>query len=220
MRGSTRRPNRLAARAVTCALLAAIGGACASGGDDTAPTRDDAVRATLDVPTGPVTVASAGPPDVALPDAVRDQIVGSIREYVDLATVAPLRTGRPAGKLDPLFTASAAARIAGPDRAVVVDDGLPRAEAKVVARAQPVALTALADQHGAVILVSADLALSVATESEDGPVKIARVGELLFAPEAGAWRMSGFDLAVHRSGAGLGDEGQPERGSRDRKAAP
>jgi hypothetical protein len=176
--------------------------ACSGGGGSSAKPAPKPTVGSVDLAAGPVTVASAGA-QVALPDTVRDQVLGALKRYVQTATITPLQTGKPAGDLAPVFTADAVARAQGSDRGVLVDEGLPKATGDVVAKAPPVALTGLADGSGTIVLVDATLALTVDTETGRGPVKIQRNGDLVFAPDAGSWKVLGFDLQAARSGKGI-----------------
>ncbi len=181
------------------ALLVVAAG-CGGGGGDSAPKAK--VSESVDVTPGAVTVSSAGA-QVGLDDTVRDQMLDTVKQYVQAATVDPLKTGRNATRLAPLFTARAAARAAGADRAVLVDEGIPVATAGITAKAVPVAITVLVDQTGSFVLASASLDLTATTKTADGPVEIHRTGSLTLAPDAGVWKVGGFDLAVARSGKGV-----------------
>ena len=189
-------------KVVLGALVIVVAAGCGGrSGDDSEATPSAPVDEAIAVTPGAVTVATAGP-QVGLDDAVRDQLIETVKQYVQVATVDPIRSGRVA-KVAALFTAAAAARAEGVDRAVVVDEGLPRATSNITATAVPVPITVLADQSGALVLASAGLDLTIATKTVDGPVEIHRVGSLTFAPEAGTWKVAGFDLAVSRAGAGI-----------------
>jgi hypothetical protein len=183
-------------------VLVAVGAGCSGGGDDTKTSARRQVDESIEITPGPVVVSSAGPP-AALDDATRDQMLGTVAQYVKAATVDPLRSGGDAGDLAPLFTAAAATRATGPDRAVLVDEGLPAASSEITAKSTPIAITVLADQSGALVLASANIDLTAETRTRRGPVTIHRVGSLTLAPDAGTWRVSGFDLAVERAGKGV-----------------
>jgi hypothetical protein len=186
---------------VVGALVLVVAASCGGGGDDSEATPSAPVDEAIAVTPGAVTVSSAGP-QIGVDDATRDQMIDVVKQYVQLATVDPLRSGHVA-KVAPLFTAAAAARAEGADRAVLVDEDLPRATSDISATAVPVPITVLVDQSGALVLASAGLDLTVATKTADGPVEIHRVGSLTFAPDAGSWKVAGFDLAVNRTGAGV-----------------
>jgi len=194
------RLRRWSALAGAGAVIFVVAAGCSGGGDGrAAPTAS--VGETITVIPGAVTVSSAGP-QVAVDDVVRDQMVDTVKRYVQAATVDPLHTGR-AGRVAPIFTAAAAARADGGDRAVLVDEGLPAATADITATTEPVGTTVLADQNGTLVLATASLDLTAATSTAKGPVQIHRVGSLTLAPDAGAWKVAGFDLAVSRTGRGV-----------------
>lgn len=182
-------------------VLFAATGCGGNGGDDKESTTRAPVDEAIEVTPGAVTVASAGP-QIGIDDAVRDQMIETVKQYVQVATVDPLRRGHLA-KIAPLFTTAAAARAESVDRAVLVDEGLPRATSDITATAVPAPITVLIDQGGNLVLASVNLDLTAATKTADGPVEIHRVGSLTLAPDAGAWKIAGFDLAVARSGTGV-----------------
>ncbi|MCZ7528181.1 MAG: hypothetical protein M5U14_18515 [Acidimicrobiia bacterium] len=112
-------------------------------------------------------------------------------------------TGGEVGDLTALFAEPAATRLTGPDRATLVDEGLPLASGDVTATTATATLTALADQAGTVVLVAAGLALEVEAEVEGGTLVVRRGGELVLAPTSEGWRIAGYDMAVQRDGPGL-----------------
>jgi hypothetical protein len=185
------------------ALAVVVVAGCSGGGDDTKASPTSSIDERIEVTPGAVTVSSAGP-QVGVDDAVRDQMIDTVKRYVQAATVAPLRTGR-AADLASLFTPAAAARADGADRAVLVDEGLPAATTAISAKAVPAPITVLVDQNGTLVLASVNLDLTAATKTADGPVEIHRVGSLTLAPDAGVWKVAGFDLAVSRAGKGVDD---------------
>src|SRR5680860_1458567 len=165
---TTRRLRTVPPRAVVGLAAAAMLLAACGGGDtdDTAiKKKPDPVGTEIDVTAGAVAVVSAGSPDIALADEVRDQIVDSVREYITVASVVPLRTGQPAGEFGGLFTATATARAISVDRPVLTDEGLSPATKTVVARAAPIPLTVLADQRGDIVLITAGLDLGISTST-------------------------------------------------------
>lgn len=189
------------AGAVAFALVAT---GCSGGSSGKSAAPKAAVKERVEVTPGAVSVASARlDPPVVVDDAVRNQMLDTVKRYVQVATVDPLRTGRGAAAIAPLFTAAAAAQAQGPDRAVLVDEGLPSATGDITAKAVPVTITVLADPTGNLILASAGLELAVDTKTAQGPVEIRRVGQLTLAPDAGSWKVAGFDLFVKRSGKGV-----------------
>jgi hypothetical protein len=135
-----------------------------------------------------------------------DAVLKVVTDYVDAASVGPLRTAQPAGDLASIFDAGALARVTGVDRAVMVDEGLPKVTGDLSVTAKPVDVVALADQGGAIVLATASLDLEITGDAHvrAGPLKVARRGDLVLAPDAsGAWKITSFSVIVSRTGAGL-----------------
>ena len=186
------------------AALALVTTGCSGGSSGKAATPKAKVGETVEVTPGAVRVASARlDPPVAVDDATRAQILDTVKRYVQAASVDPLHTGRGAATIAPLLTAAAGAWAKGPDRAVILDEGLPPATGAITAKAAPVPITVLADPTGTLVLATAGLDLTVASTTARGPVAIHRTGSLTLAPDAGAWKIAGFDLSVQRSGKGV-----------------
>lgn len=199
-----RRPSAplLVACLVAVALVAgALFAACRGGGSDDGggarPAPDPTVDVTLAV--GDVRVESTGAP-VPFPDAIRDAVMTTVRNYVSAATVGPLQTGR-AGDLAPLFTAAAAARVSapGPDRDTLVDEGVPTVAGDITAENAPVTLVGLAGGDGAVVLVSAAVSLVVRGEAAGGLVEVRRNAQLVLTDDGGQWKIDGWDAGVERT---------------------
>lgn len=184
-------------RRLTPVLLVAL---AACSGDATA---SKAVGATVEAPTTTVapppevalTVTSAevvGPaaPAAPLVDPVLGEVVGLVREFLDVTSLHPL-TGRPGPGLSHLLLDGAATQAAREDRAVVFDEGQP--PAAVTATEASVALRALAGNDGAVRLVVADFVWDVAAA-----MRVRRTGELSIVPTASGWQIATYDLSVER----------------------
>ena len=181
---------------VGIAVLVLAGGDSASG---------PKASTSVDLPPGTATVESAGGP-IPFPADARDQILQTVSAYVDAATVKPLRTA----KVDPtalaaVFEPVAATKLTGPDRAVLVDEGLPKATGAVKVKSlAPVNLTALAGGDGKLVVVSVDVDLQSSSATAKGLVHIARKGSLVLGQDqAGAWKIIGWTLNVDRSGPGV-----------------
>ncbi|CAB5034460.1 unannotated protein [freshwater metagenome] len=118
--------------------------------------------------------------------------------------VTPLRKGKPASAaLANMFDAPALARLSGPDRTVVLDEGLPRAVGKIDVSSPPIPLTGLADASGNTILVSADVKLTAKARTEKGVIGVTRVGTFVLAPDtSGIWKITGWTLTTDRRGPG------------------
>ena len=171
-----------------------------SGGEDEASGTGPTV---VQVDSGDVVSETVGPA-APFPEDQRDVIVQQVRDYIEAATVEPLRSGKAAKGLEKIFDPAALTALQGPDGAVMLDQGLPKVTGKLKAISQPVAINALADNTGAWIMASARLNLDVTGGLDDGTLKIVRTGELLFVPDAEGWKVTAFDITVDRSGPGVG----------------
>ena len=140
-----------------------------------------------------------------LPPDVQNQVLSALGVYVDNGIVAPLRTGKATdASLAATFDTAAIARLAGPDRAIVLDEGLPKAVGKIAVTTPPVPMTALVDRDNKVILVTTDVQFAVKARAAKGVVTINRTGSFVFAPDAsGAWKITGWTLSTDRGGPGV-----------------
>src|SRR5205085_3133215 len=92
-----------------------------------------------------------------------------------------------------VFGPPASDRMTGPDRAALVDEGLPKPQsARVdVASADIVALTGLT-------VVSAGIHLLIEAKIGGTPLRIERTGELQLSLQGDAWKVIGYDVRVTR----------------------
>jgi hypothetical protein len=198
----TARPSfRALAATLSAALLVVLAGCGGGGGDEEKQATKASTGASVTLTAGDVKVEAAGAPGT-LADADKAAIVETLKQYVTAVSVNPLE-GKPIGDLTPIFTTAASASLKGPDGAAATDEGLPKATAKVVAKAPPVALTALSDPSGAIDLVGATVYLYVDTKAAGGPIHVLRTGELVLRRDAGAWKIDSYKLSVERTGAGV-----------------
>jgi hypothetical protein len=194
--------------AAALAVVATVAAGCSGGGSDsssTSSTAGPAAKTNVAVPVGEVVADSAGPPAQFTP-AQSQAVMKVVTDYVAVATVFPLRTAKPAGDLSGLFDGGALAAVTGADRPVVLDEGLPKVTGDLNVVGQPVRIVALADQGGGIVLATATLDLDIqgATKGPGSPLRILRKGDLVLAPDAGGqWKVTGYNLAVARAGAGL-----------------
>ena len=142
---------RLASGVLVVAAIVALAGCGGGGGDDeqVAPAQSTTVvpNTNVSLQLGDVSADSAGPPAQFTPEQSQ-AILKVVGDYLTAATVDPLRAAKPAGDLSALFDAGALARVTGPDRAVMLDEGLPKVTGDLNVTAQPVAVVGLADQGG------------------------------------------------------------------------
>jgi hypothetical protein len=125
--------------------------------------------------------------------------------YVEDGIVAPLRKGTADdAALATVFDEAAVAALAGPERAIVLDEGLPKAVGKVTVTTPPVPLTVLVDKDGNAVAASAGVQLAVSARAAKGIVQITRTGSFVFAPDgAGGWKITGWTLSTDRGGPGV-----------------
>ena len=179
------------------------------GGDGEKTKKPEAARpipgTNVTLELGDVSADSAGPPAQFTPEQAQ-AVMKVMRDYLTIATVEPLRSAKPAGDLAGVFDPAAIATVNGADRAVMVDESLPKVTGDLDVAAQPVPIVALADQTGAIVLATAklDVDVSGATDVEGGPLHILRRADFVLAPDgSGAWRVTEYSVVVARSGAGL-----------------
>jgi hypothetical protein len=147
-----------------------------------------------------IDVQSVNQPPPALPDAVKTKVTSTLDAYLDRASARPLRSGSHAGDLAPLFTAGALARVDGPDRPTLVDEGLPTAT-DVRASTSTAKLGALAGADDNIEVVTATIDVRLQTAG-DSPVAIARTGDLVLVAVGDAWKIDGYDLSTARDSGG------------------
>jgi hypothetical protein len=186
------------------AALALSGGGSGKSNHSAAPSTTHA-NTTITLTAGNVSAASAGP-NLTVTPAQTQAIMTLIRNYIQIATVQPLRTGQPAGDMSSIFNAATLAQVNGPDRAVMTDEGLPKVTGALVVSAQPVSITGLGDQQGNLVLLAAQLQLTV-----DGQVKgsqtgvaVQRNGDFVVQSNGfGSWQVTSYAMSVNRAGAGV-----------------
>ncbi len=189
--------------------IVALAGCGGGGSDDqgkrAAPSTTVVPNTNVSLQLGDVSADSAGPPAQVTPEQSQ-AILKVVGDYLTAATVKPLRSAQPADDVSSLFGAGALARVTGPDRAVMVDEGLPKVTGDLNVTAQPIAVVGLADQGGAIVLATAtiDLDIQGVTTTKADPLRIVRKGDLVLSPDpSGAWKVTAFNVAVARSGGGI-----------------
>ncbi|HEV3402480.1 MAG TPA: hypothetical protein VG078_11715 [Acidimicrobiales bacterium] len=182
------------------ALVAALSGACSGGGSrPAAPPPTEPPPATIAWELSGGEVHAVRPPAPGLPDDVRAKVTATLERYLADAVVGPLRSGQPAGDLGVVFTAPALGRVNGPDRAALVDEGLPRATA-LRSEAATARLGALAGDDHAVTVVAAAVTLRLHTGGADS-VAIVRTGDLVLVADGDGWKIDGYDIRTTRDSA-------------------
>ena len=135
--------------------------------------------------------------DADLSDATRTSVQSLLDRYLNDAVVTPLRSGQPVGDLSSVFSGAALERLDGPDRAALVDEGLPAAVRVKVANAQA-DLTALVARGGATLMI-AGITIVVTGEIDGATLTVERTGELLLDGEGEDWRVTGYSVRVSRN---------------------
>ncbi|MDP9072053.1 MAG: hypothetical protein M3N68_12395 [Actinomycetota bacterium] len=187
--------RRLARSAVAVVVLSAlVGGACSGGDDDEAD--GGALPGYALALTGAEVHAVRLPPP-PFPEDVKAAVLATLNTYLASAVVQPLRTGRPPGSLEALFTAAAAPRVGGPDRAALVEEGTP-VSGEVRKDRASVKLTALTGPGGEVVVVAAQLDVSLLVSSDAARLAVVRAGDLALVAEGSTWRIDSYDLRTQR----------------------
>jgi hypothetical protein len=187
-----------------------LGGADDSTSADGKATSHPAANTSITIAAGDVTADSAGGPVTVTPE-IAAAVLDTLRNYVEVATVEPLRSAQPAGDLSAVFDTAALARATGVDRAALVDEGLPKVTGNLDVVAQPVAITGLGDQDGKLVLVTTTIDLdatgvvpakkTASSKTKVPPVHVKRAGSFVFTPDAsGAWKVSAYTITVGREG--------------------
>jgi hypothetical protein len=172
------------------------------------PTRRAAADATASSPTIPrvatFRLAAAEVPATGaktLPDSVLNGVLATLNRYLDGALVAPLRSGTVAPGLPALFTATAAQRLNGPDRATLVDDGTGSPNRQVGVDDASMSLTGLLAPDGSISVVAAKVDVALRAGGPRDATRVSRSGELVLVPDGGTWKIDGYDLKVTRDAA-------------------
>jgi hypothetical protein len=191
----------VAAAAVALLVVAALIFFLARGGDDekSGPAKKF-VSGNVQLVLGGVQNANAGAP-VSLPDEAANQIMQVVGTYVDRGLVVPVKTGRPPQNVGELFDAGTQAAIQGPDKDVLFESGEPKRTGDFKPTASPVIITALSDNGGQFVLVTATLNYSAEVGVMGGALQTARSIALTLNPEGGVWKITAYDVSVNRQGA-------------------
>lgn len=130
-------------------------------------------------------------------------LLKQIGNYVEEGVVRPLRKGKAdETKLDPIFDLAALSRLKA-DRAVLLDEGLPKAVGEVKITAPPVNMLGLSSGL-AFVAVSTSIDLDIRARTTKGTVTIHRKGTLVFEKsQSGQWVITGWTLHVDRAGPGV-----------------
>ncbi len=175
------------------------------GSDDSKPSKKS-VSANVQLTLGGVQNANAGAP-ATLGDDAASQIMAAVGQYVDRGLIEPVKTGQPAKNVSDLFDAGTQAAIQGPDLGVLFETGRPKRTGDFKPSAAPVLMTALSDNGGQFVLVTASFGYQADVAVQGGTLTTVRSISLTFTPENGPWKITGYDVTVTRQGAQV--EGGP-----------
>lgn len=159
----------------------------------------------VELTVGGVYHANTGLPAQLSPE-LQNAVMATVGTYVQGGLIDPVRDGKAGEEIVGIFDAGAGARLDGPDRAVLFEEGLPELTGAFTPAAEPVILTALSDPGGNFVLVTATLKYQATLEAEDGVVTISRNGELTLLPDGDTWKITGYDVGLARE---LPDAGSP-----------
>jgi hypothetical protein len=203
--GAPRSKLLLGAVVLVAVALIAVGVVVVSGGggkDTPELDKSTSVQLTL----GELLVESVNPFNATFPTDASDAALAVVEAYVHEATVLPLRNGAVTQTALPeLFDDAAVTYLAtATDRAVLFDEGLPKAVGKVTVEGVPVALTVLLDNNKAPKLLTATLDLEIEAQSKTGLMTVHRTGSLVLSPQLdGSWKITAWTLHVERAGPGV-----------------
>jgi len=142
-------------------------------------------------------VEAGKPPPPEVVEQAKAGAVSTLNRYLQVAVIDPLGTGSAVGDLSPVLTASVAKQLAGPDRAALLDEGLPKLD-NIKADRAGVNLTVMAGQSGEVVMVGAEIELKLLGKAQGTPLTVTRTGEFLLVPADGTWKIDGYEIRVTR----------------------
>jgi hypothetical protein len=181
---------RTRSAAALIALVVLVG--CSSPKRDAAPVN-------VEVTVGPTSVANVGDP-IEISQDQRAAVTRALTTYVRSATADPLSRGQLGGDLELVFDAGALAAATGPDRAALLDEGLPTGKTTIT----PITTTlnALGGSDNRLAVIAATLAVDASTETKQGPVTVTRNAMFAFTPDGNTWKVNAYDVTVTRDVGG------------------
>jgi hypothetical protein len=199
------RPFSLVALACAAALFAA---SCHGSDKKAATTTVKAVpstdakgepRVSLAFKLAPMQVQSV---DRAkpFPHETARAILKLVNTYISTAVARPLFTGKDATGLVQYFSPSLASRVGikGRDRVALTDEHAPVITSVTKTVKQPLVLVGL-QTGGQLVMIGARFGLTVKGETDQGPLAVSRLGNLVFERDAKHhWLISGYSLFVRR----------------------
>ena len=200
---------QIVAAVVVLALLVTAGffflrgdGGGGGGGGGGKRSQPEVNVGDLELTVGGVFNANAGAPAQLTPEQ-QNAVMTTVGLYVEEGLLDPVREGETGENLPALFDSVTAPRLEGPDRAVILEEGLPELTGNFTPIAQPVIISTLSDAGGNFVLVTVTLNYSATWDTDAGPITSNRYHELTLIPsDDGVWRITGYDIAVIREGPG------------------
>ena len=139
--------------------------------------------------------AAEGPPESF--SRVRTLVAEALDRYLEKAVLAPLRSGEPAEDLSAVFAGVAAEQVAGPDRAALVDEGLPPVGSLVLEKATAT-VAVLAGRGGEAGLATAHISTVLRGTIGTAPLTVERFGILELEPDGDTWKITGYEMRASR----------------------
>lgn len=201
--------SRAPAPRLALAVLALVTAACSGGGDQGAGRagRRGGATTTTAVPVPAFALVGADVRAMAaqappFPEDVKAAAKAGLDAWLSAGVVAPLRSGSPPAGLEAAFTPAALARVSvpGPDRAAMVEEGGPLS-GRVTQERADAHLTVLTAPGGQAAVVTAVVeVVHTVRPARRGAaaVVVARSGEVVLVPDAGAWRIDAYDVRTAR----------------------
>lgn len=210
MRSSPPRRKLASPIALACAallVLASCHGSSKHGSTTSGVPATDAKgtpTVSLALSLGSRQVLPAGLPLRPFDAATANAIRNLVNKYIATGIARPLFTGSAATGLVGFFTPALASRVGarGRDRAALSDENTPKILTVTKTVKQPLNLVALED-HGKLVMIGAQFSLSVTGTTDQGPLTVSRIGNLVFEPNSRkTWYISGYSLIVRRDNGG------------------
>lgn len=195
------------ARLVGVALAAALTvSACSGGGDSAAKKKKEDTEASSAEFTHAAVRLAVSKAELVSPhkalgpleQSTTEDVVAVVQQLLLVTSAQPLVEGKAGRGLAELFTKDAAARVAGKDRPVFFDDGLPKF-GTLTPVASRVTLTGLAStKDGTTALVIARFLYDVTSKARPAN-RVTRDGELSLIKVDGGWRIGAYAIAATRT---------------------
>ena len=185
---------------LSIAIIAVIAVVVSSSSKKEKPTFN--ASTSVDLKLGDLAVASVTGTGTLDKDT-GNQLLKQIGNYVEDGIVTPLRKGKAdEQKLDSLFDLAALNRLKT-DRAVLLDEGLPKAVGEVKITSPPVNMLGLSSGL-AFVAVSTSVDLDIRARTASGTVTIHRKGTFVFEKsQSGEWVITAWTIHVDRAGPGV-----------------